>query len=64
MKITKKKVPFLLFFLFTVGLLVLYLVQPEWNKAKAGGVGFSLLLMAIAIYNFFRSDKEDQDNSI
>lgn len=58
MKITKKKVLSFLFLLFSAGLLVLYLVQPEWNKAKAGGVGFSLLLMAIAVYEIvsIRSD--------
>lgn len=58
MKITKKKVLSFLFLLFSAGLLVLYLVQPEWSKAKAGGVGFSLLLMAIAVYEIvsIRSD--------
>ena len=62
MKLSKNKVYSILLFVFAIFLAVMYLIQPVWNKAKAGGVGFSILLLAIAVITFIRDDnKEDND---
>ena len=61
MKLSRQKIYSLIFAAFAILLMVMYFMQPEWNKAKAGGIGFSILILAFAVVTFIRDGRKDDD---